>query len=863
MLTLVDLVNRSAGRFGSRTALVLGEQTVTYRELGERSSCIAACLRADGMGKGSRIAILSENCPEWGVTFFGILKAGATAVCMDPFLTIEEIRFILEHSDCSGVFASAAFTGTLHETADSLPRLRRVCDIGEIPGDEQQSPTQPPTASEYDQAVLIYTSGTTGSQKGVMLSHRNILSNACAAAARVPYGVGTTFLSLLPLSHMFGITVGLIGPLLNGGTIAYAPSLKGYEIVKAMREHRPDVMVVVPLMLRLFGKMIQDRMQQAGAATRGLFHCLLRASALCTSFGMPFPLLFFRRIHAAFGGNLKYFICGGAPLDRETEDFFERLRLFVLAGYGLTETSPVVSVCSLKMRKPGTVGKPLEGVEVRLSPEGEIAIGGPGVMMGYYKNPEATAGVLRGGRFHTGDIGQIDEDGFLSIRGRMKNVIVTASGLKVFPEEIEEKLATSPLIGEVCVVGRQTARGEQPYAVVVPERAGSVQAPEAAVFDLIRKEIDDCQKDVSPQKRVTAFELWSSELPKTTTKKVKRNEVRRMVSEKRERTPRGTTGVELDAFGVKVRSVTARVAQLDESAIAPSSRLAGDLGIDSLMRVEVLALLDKELGVCIPDQEAYRIDRFDELVATARTFFENPVATGREFDLKDLRGDISGLINQGPLYRGTRLFVFVLVKLAARLYFRLTVSGADRIPSSGSCIVASNHTSLMDFPLIYASLPPGSLTNTVAPAAKDFFFEKPLLGFLVQCAFNAFPLERYGNFFEGLKICARLLNAGKSMVLFPEGGRSAGDRMQPFKPGIGMLSLELRVPVVPAYIRGADKVLPKGGRFPKPRKVSIVFGEPISPEGYASLKGSRQNHEIYKLMIDEARARIEALREAA
>ena len=858
---LAQLIQCSAARFGDSAALVMEDRTVTYRELDLGASRIAAELRAQGIGRGARVAILSANGPDWSIAFFGIMKAGATAVCMDAVLTPEEIAFILDHSGASCIYASSAFIPSIEALRRSLPALHSILPI-EDAGKTGDATGPAAEISDEDTAILIYTSGTTGSRKGVLLSHRNIVSNVLASSRRVPSRRGTCYLSLLPLSHMFGITVGLIGPLLHGGIVVYSPSLKSYEITRTLQRTRAGVMAVVPLMLQLFKNAIREKTRQSGVYRQRLFALLFGMSAFFRKLGLPAGKLLFGKIHRTFGGNLKYFICGGAPLDRDTEEFFQTLGLPVLTGYGLTETSPVVSVCSRALNKPGTVGKPLDCVNVRIAPDGEILIGGPCVMQGYYRNPETTAGVLRDGWFHTGDIGSLDSDGYLSIRGRAKNVIVTASGLKIFPEEIETCLALSPYIEEVCVVGRPCHGGEQPYAVIIASRTRLQGLSDSEVFDRIRTEIQNHQQSVTPQKRVSAFELLETELPKTATRKVKRGEVLKMLAGKPD-APAADSGKQgSDPFSAKIRSLVAQVAKVDENAILADKNLSAELGIDSLMKVEVMALIDQRLGIRIPDEQAYRVETFRELVDMARTCYQSPDAIGEESLAFVEQGDLSELVRETILFRLTRRATHVFFKLAARFCFRMRVHHAENIPRSGAFIVAANHSSLIDFPLIYSALPSSAVKNTVAPAAKDFFFEHTLRAFMVQCAFSAFPLDRYGNFFEGLRACARLIKAGKSMVLFPEGTRSHEGSLMPFKPGIGMLAFELGVPIVPAYIQGSEAVLRKGTVFPRLHRVQIAFGEPIQPDAYRSLKGSKQHYEIYRTMVEETRARILSIKEA-
>jgi long-chain acyl-CoA synthetase len=858
---LAELVVQAAQRFGPHEAFVMGDRSISYAGLDAASSRVAAYLQTRGVGKNSHVAILSENRLAWGVVFFSIMKAGATAVCMDPLLTVAEMQSILDHSEASYVFASGSISHALQKLAEPPSKLKAILPMNLSDGLEDEKYFAPAIADE-DIAILAYTSGTIGSQKGVMLSHKSVMANVISAFKRVPHAEGCVFLSLLPLSHMFGITAGFIGPMLNGGKVVYVPSLKNYEILNAMRKNKPRVMVVVPLMLRILKSHIEEKIRQRGPVTGRLFRLLCKLSLFLNRLGIHAGKILFRKIHRSFGDRWGYSISGGAPLECETEEFFNLLGIPVLAGYGLTETAPIVSVCSLKQRKPGTVGRPLDGIQIRISSEGEIHVSGPCVMSGYFKSRQVTESVLRDGWFHTGDIGEIDIDGYLTIRGRKKNVIVTSSGLKIFPEEVEDRIGKCPSIGEVCVLGKRTGLGEQPYAVVVPAYTRLQGVPKDEIFDQIRAEIQACQKDVMPQKKISAFEIWEAELPKTTTKKIRRQVIAQMLAEGE--SPRANSPMRacMDPFANKLRSLIARAAAIDESRITLKASLSTDLGIDSLMKLEVIAQVDRELGICIPDECVYKIDTFEQLVSVARSFREAPAAIRGDGLFSEESGDIADLIHESFLFRCTRFVSYLLLKFIASVYFRMKIRNREALPQSGSFVMVSNHSSLIDFPLIYAALPSGVVKNTAAPAAKDFFFENPLFALAVQAAFNAFPLERYGNFLKGLKTCARLIKAGKSLVLFPEGTRSTDGSLLPFKPGLGMLSFELNVPIVPVYVKGSGRALPKGSLLPRPCCIELAFADPVQPEHFHALKGSTGNYEIYQQIADEARKRIQAIKEA-
>jgi long-chain acyl-CoA synthetase len=458
-------------------------------------------LRALGVEKGDRVAILSENRPEWAIADLATLAAGAVDVPIYSTLTPAQVKYILEDSQAKVVFVSSvAQARKVAEVRAQLPNLKHFVRMGSGPDfpegfgaiEEVQQKGRPALAADpqavrqraaevkaEDLATLIYTSGTTGDPKGVMLVHSNIVSNV--AAVRQVFHVFSqddVALSFLPLCHIFERMAGYYMMLEVGATIAYAESV---EAVPAnMAEVRPTLMCSVP---RLYEKIYARVLEKVagdpptrqkifrwaiGVGRRLFLHRSARTSpsVLDRARGLAADKLVFGKIRARTGGRLKLFVSGGAPLSREINEFFGAVGLQILEGYGLTETSPVITCNRPDRFKPGTVGLPLPGVEVSIAPDGEILTRGPHVMKGYYNKPQATAEAIDAeGWFHTGDVGVIDADGFLTITDRKKDLIVTSGGKNIAPQPIENVIKNSPLVGEVVMIGD---RRNFPSALVVP-----------------------------------------------------------------------------------------------------------------------------------------------------------------------------------------------------------------------------------------------------------------------------------------------------------------------------------------------------------------------------------------------------------
>jgi long-chain acyl-CoA synthetase len=456
-------------------------------------------LRALGVEKGDRVALLSENRPEWAYVDLATLCAAAADVPIYPNLMPAQVLYVLNDSQAKVAFASsAAQVKKLAEVRDKAPHLQHVIRFDDPPqegtlsldevrargrealaADREAVKRRAAEVAPDDLATLIYTSGTTGDPKGVMLTHDNIVSNVHGSlAAFGDIGPADVALSFLPLCHIFERMGGHYLMLQQGVTIAYAESVE--KVPANMTEVHPTIMLSVP---RLYEKMyarVNEKVAGDSALKQRIFHWALGVGrkvfqarvehrtpgALLRARHALADRLVFKTIRERTGGRLRLFISGGAPLAREIAEFFGAVGLLILEGYGLTETSPVIAVNRPDKMKPGSVGPPIRGVEVKIAEDGEILTRGPHVMKGYYNKPEATAEVIDRDRwFHTGDIGLLDAEGFLVITDRKKDIIVTSGGKNIAPQPIENQLKTNPLIAEIVMIGNKR---NFPSALIVP-----------------------------------------------------------------------------------------------------------------------------------------------------------------------------------------------------------------------------------------------------------------------------------------------------------------------------------------------------------------------------------------------------------
>lgn len=552
MDTLIDLLKETTAKFPDSVALEgdvegRGRVALTRRELCGKAAALARELMDAGVKPGDFVALLAPNQPEWGVGYFGALLAGGVLVPLDVNLKEGELANILEKARPVCLVTDAQEEERARALTDGL-----ASDCAVLRFDEKRE-VEPDVSSEAlpgaernpdDLALVSFSSGTTGTPKGVMLSHGNITSNVRAALQPFLVGEDDVFLSILPLHHMFESTGGFQIPLAAGARVHYLSSLNPRLLVEAMQNEGITICLMVPALARLIHKRIMSNVESLSGAKKLVFNTLFGISGFCLSMGLRVGHLLFSQVKKNLGPDLRFFASGGSALDPKIARDLLILGIEVLQGYGLTETSPVTHVTPPGApNRIGTVGPPIPGVEARIVPvegadegEGEVLVRGPNVMQGYFENPELTAEVLRDGWFHTGDIGRVDTEGYLTICGRSKNVIVSEAGKNIYPEEVEEQLIESAWFQDVCVIGRKTPRGgEEVFAVVVLDPETDLPDEGEKRAALADSELKRLSAHLADYKRVAGFFLWpEEELPRTTTRKHKREDIKAILRERPE-----------------------------------------------------------------------------------------------------------------------------------------------------------------------------------------------------------------------------------------------------------------------------------------------------------------------------------------
>lgn len=546
---ILSLLDKNTKLYGERIALGkrnrYGWKELTYKGLSLLTKQFASYLITDlQMQKGERLAILSESMPEMGACVFASVISGMVTVPLDNKLTIYELESILSSCEPAVLAVSQANLDKGLELQKRIPSIKHIVIMDEPTFDSKYpSLYSLPTGRECkwrhrslrDTALIIYTSGTTGAPKGVQTTFGNMTCQVWGMSKILPEILpheNVNLLSILPMNHLFELTVGFSTFLNRGSSIFYPQSLKPKDVLGDMREKKIDFMIVVPAFMKLLKNTIEAEIRVLPEDEKILFEKSYAAAEYITDYSIRRQL--FRSILAKFGGNFYGFITGGAPLDPSVGEFFERIGIKVFQCYGLSETSPIISVDRGDDRKLMSVGLVLDSYDAKIDPEtGELLVKGPSVMKGYYKNPEKTAEVLEeDGWLHTGDIGEFDSDGRLYITGRIKNMIVLSGGKKVFPEEVESVLEQNPNFAEVCVFGATRTSGakdgtEEIMTVIVPTEEVLAKYPdESDLQAFIGHEVKNLSVQLAPYKRPVNIVVRKDSFPRTATRKVKRNVVK-------------------------------------------------------------------------------------------------------------------------------------------------------------------------------------------------------------------------------------------------------------------------------------------------------------------------------------------------
>ena len=806
-------------RLGKETAYVerRGYRRVrwTYRQVAETAAQVARELEARGVEPGDRVLLWGQNSAEWVAAFYGCLLRGAAAVPMDRIAAPDFVERVLEQVGAKMLVCSRE----MPPLAGAAPRMV-LEDLVEAVGRHARMQYLAPAVGRADTAEIVFTSGTTAEPKGVVLTHGNILANLEPLEREIKKYLKyerlvhpIRFLNLLPLSHVFGQFLGLFIPPLLGGTVVFLETWNPTEILQTIRRERVSVLVTVPRLLETLKNKIERDVEAEGRLDT--FREDFAAAA-----GQHFlkRMWRFRGIHRRFGWKFWAFLSGGAALDAETETFWERLAFAVIQGYGLTETTSIVSVNHPFRLGKRSIGKVLPGREVKLGENGEILVRGENVAAGYWQGRALRPVAGDEGWLRTGDLGELDAQGNLYFKGRKKNVIVTPEGMNVYPEDLEAALRAEPAVRDSVVVGLARNGNAEPCAVVILKEAG------ADVEAAVRR----ANERLSEYQRIRHWVVWpEQDFPRTPTQKPRLNVIEEFVQARLGAQPRAPSA-EVSQLAELIGRITGRT----PPKLASEARLETDLNLSSLDRVELLSALE----------DRYQIDLNETRFAAATTvgeleaMLQQPVARRTEYAYPRWA-------QRWPV-RWIRLALYYLLTWPATLVLGWpAIRGRENLRGlRGPVLVIANHITMADIGYVLAGLP-GRFRHRLAAAMEGerlwaMRHPPPELNWfrrwidklsyaLVVALFNAFPLPQKSGFRESFAFAGELVDRGYNVLVFPEGARTRDGKMAPFRAGIGLLAKNLNLPVVPVRLDGLWELKQAGRHWARPGTVKVAIGAPV------------------------------------
>jgi long-chain acyl-CoA synthetase len=904
MPTFYDRFVECSERWPDNVALELQRhdhiESCTYAELRRMAESVGRWIAEPHFAPGSRLAIFADNHPRWVASYLGIIASGCAVVPLDTALHADQVTKLLKDSGAAAILCDAKHLPVVRPAASELNVGMILMDpdrmtgqaigerwLGDLPSIFQAGPGnfKPADAKNDDLASLLYTSGTTADPKGVMLTHANFLGEVDAVFNWVELGPSDALLGILPLFHVLAQMANLLLPLVKGSRVVYLETLNTTELLRALTDRNITAFAVVPQFFYLIHERVTQEIAKRGPFTQKIFAAMVVLNRTLRKVGINAGPVLFRKVHDTLGPKMRYLVTGGSRFDPAIAWAFHDLGIDVLQAYGLTETTAAVFANSPHDNEIGSVGKAMKGVEGKIidpqpqeegPPVGEVALRGPVVMRGYWNRPDATAAVLRDGWFLTGDLGYFDSHGHLFLTGRKKEVIVLSNGKNIYPEEIEAHYLKSPFIKEIAVLGLEGKPGEggdRLHAVIVPNFDVLRQRKVVNAKEVIRFDIESLSPQIASTKRIGSYEIWQDDLPRTTTRKIKRFEVEKKVRANQSRkvtddaselpAEKPLTADEnswLDQPDVqRGLHIIRELARTAPPTLHPTLNLELDLGLDSMQRVEVLSRLEEELGGNVEESQLAEIYTVRELVdavlQSAATGAggpgTRPTFAGWKAILAEDPEDPDALALAHPNHWNDTFWYLVsrLAQVIALDRFHLKVNGREKLPTKGPYILSSNHQSYLD-PLILASLLPSELfCRTFAVGTSEIFGK----GFMRRLArsLKVVVLDPDANLVPAMRAGAFGLRQGLTLILYPEGERSIDGTPRIFKKGAAILSIHMQVPIVPVAIEGFYEAWPRNQSFQKFAPLKIAIGDPILPP-----PESDASEEAYEKLTADLKARI-------
>ena len=771
--------------------------------------------------------IIMENRPEWVYSFYSVWDKKEVNVVLDASSNPNEIAYVINDSQPKTIICSdfseerileAITIANYQDKARIINIDKENIDFNSIGSEYDNVTLQNPEGDET--AVMLYTSGTTGSPKGVMLSSNNIIGEIDGIVEKDVLQANDQMIALLPFHHILPLMATLLLPLREGASIVFVEKIASKEILDVLEKNNISVMVGVPRVFKLFYDSIKQQIQ-AKFITRKIYAIAEKINS------KRFSRMIFSKVHKKFGGHLNVMVSGGAKLDPEIATFFNVLGFTVCEGYGLTETSPVLAVNSIKYNKVGTVGKALYNTELKIVDE-ELWVKGPQIMKGYYNKPEKTAEVMtEDGWFKTGDLAEIDKDGYLTIRGRKNSMIVLSNGKNIDPETVENKIMglSGPLIKEIGILGHE----DKLAAIIVPDLLEFRKQGINNIQTYLKDIIENYNLTASNYKKVLDYKLVEDELPKTRLGKTKRF----MLPDLYKKDEKVKEKVE-EPQTQEYQAIKEFVAKLKGFEPGPEENLELDLGMDSLDKVELLAYVESTFGIKIDEEkfaEMPNLKLLSEYISEKAEFFMNS-----EVDWKKIIDKAPNReIKNGWLINALRPLIYVILKM----YFRLKIDRTNKI-SDEPQIFVSNHQSFVDA-LVLGALIPSKIQKKTFFLAINWYFKKGIMKYVADNG-NIILVDIDKNVKETVEEIAVHIKNGKNVLIFPEGARTKNGKVGKFKKVFAIIAKELNVDVQCLGIKGGYEAYSRFMKFPLPKRIEVTVLEKIKPEGtYEEIRERAEN----------------------
>ncbi len=790
----------------NKTAIIYDGKEISYKEAIVKSKIFSQEFPIENEDK---VIIFMENRPELLYSFLGTWDKSGTCVCLDASLSGEELVYYINDSDSKYIYTSKGNLPKVQKALEISRKTLGIAVVDEIEDKEFDGELVINAPAPENVALMLYTSGTTGNPKGVMLKFDNILINVEGLDKYNMFVQEDIVLALLPMHHIFPLLGSGVIPLAKGATIVFLKEMSSQAMVDAFQKYKVTMMIGVPRLWEMLHQKIMEKIN-ASKVTKGIFKLAEKID------NISFSKKIFKKVHDNFGGNLRFFVSGGSKLDPKIARDFLTLGIKICEGYGMTETAPMISFTPLNEIMPGSAGKILPGIEVKIADDGEIIARGRNVMKGYYKRPEATAETIdKDGWIHTGDLGEI-KNNYLYVTGRKKEMIVLSNGKNINPIEIEQWImGKTNLIQEIVVAEIDSVL----TAVIYPNFQKISEEKVTNIKETLKWGVIDSYNGKAPNyKKILDIRIVQEEMPKTKIGKIRRFMIPEMLKGK----DNENIVIEEPKFE-EYKMLKDYLVKVKKKPVTPFAHIELDLGMDSLDMVELLTYLESTFGIKASEELIIENSTVEKLaVYIKENRGENKVEEvnwneylNKDIDVELPKSNIVTKIGKAILW------------IVFKLYIRVKKEGTENI-TTDPVIYAGNHQSFLDA-FLFNHVVPTNVLNNVYYLAKVKHFSKGYMKTLGENS-NVILVDINKNLGEVLQTLAMVLRSGKSVAIFPEGARTRDGKMLEFKKAFAILAKELNIPIVPFGIKGAFEAFPSNSKFPKSSDVEIRFFERIEPK---------------------------------